>query len=40
MSEEEIEQRSCGCPWDYHLSDCPIRTARFEVDPWEHDCED
>jgi hypothetical protein len=29
MSDTE---RPCGCPWDYHLADCPIRTSRYSSD--------
>ena len=25
--EEEHEDRNCGCPSDYHMSDCPIRAV-------------
>jgi hypothetical protein len=24
------DRRPCGCPEDYHLSDCPILTSRYE----------
>lgn len=27
-----MNQRSCGCPEDYHLADCPILTVRREMD--------
>ena len=27
----ECDRRDCGCPMDYHLYDCPIRT----FDPFE-----
>jgi hypothetical protein len=26
--EEEHEDRNCGCPADYHMSDCPIISAQ------------
>lgn len=22
--DEAEDYRPCGCPWDYHLADCPI----------------
>lgn len=30
--DDEPTHRSCGCPLDYHLSDCPIITPPGELD--------
>lgn len=35
--EEEPESRPCGCPWDYHLADCPILTDRGDYPPEPYD---
>jgi len=28
-----VSGRSCGCPEDYHLADCPIRVSDTSTDP-------
>lgn len=30
--DDEPSYRPCGCPLDYHLSDCPIITPSGELD--------
>lgn len=30
---DEVTNRPCGCPLDYHMSDCPILTDRFIDNP-------
>lgn len=35
--DEPVSQetdRPCGCPADYHLSDCPILTDRGDTEPY------
>lgn len=45
LGHDEPRFRTCGCPMDYHLSDCPIVTPVTELDfelwpfsePWRQD---
>lgn len=30
LDGEDLEHQPCGCPTDYHLADCPIRTGDSE----------
>lgn len=32
ITRDQPEDRPCGCPEDYHLADCPIRTGEVQDD--------
>ncbi len=27
-TDEQLEARTCGCSWEYHMADCDIRDRR------------